>query len=140
MNNVRFKLNHWCMKPGCSGGPGDVIEVTSKTAGYLAERGGGAIVVDEVTPPAENKVNQQRAADTKVSAKAAIENTRAKAEADNAAAIAADNKAAADLRAAEAADARTEAEARAEEAANARTARTTGAESAVATKDPPAKK
>lgn len=135
MTNVRFKLNHWCGKPGCEGGPGDVIEVTTKTAAYLTARGGGAIVVDEVTPPAENKVQQQRDADAKAGATAEIGNTRAKADADNAAAIAADNKASADMRAAEAADVRAEAETRATAAVEARIAK-----EAEAAKQPASKK
>lgn len=62
MNVVLFKLDHWCMKSGCTGGPGDVIEVSKEIAAYLTERKGGMIVSGEgVTEPAENQVIRQQA-------------------------------------------------------------------------------
>lgn len=85
---VLFRLNHWCHKPSCLGGPGDIIEISHEDADYLKARKGGEVVaVEDVTPTPDSK-NQVK---------------KQEAEEAEALVIAADQRAAADLRAAEAA-------------------------------------
>lgn len=61
---VLFRLNHWCMRPMCLGGPGDIIKVSHEDAKYLTARKGGEVVaVEDVTstPDSKNQVKQQEA-------------------------------------------------------------------------------
>jgi hypothetical protein len=59
----KIKLNHECHKPGCVGGPGDVIEVTQENAEFLLAHK-GAVMVDHA---AEAAVSKETVADSEKS-------------------------------------------------------------------------
>ena len=40
---VKFRLNHFCHRPGCEGSPTEVIEISHADADYLLARGGGSL-------------------------------------------------------------------------------------------------
>lgn len=47
---MKFRLNHYCNKPGCIGKPGQVIDVSEENAAYLASVGGGKRIETAADP------------------------------------------------------------------------------------------
>lgn len=71
---VEFRLNHFCNRAGCSGEPGQVIQISEEQALHLEDLGGGRRVetaTDAVAETAERPRRKKRqVADDSVAAEA----------------------------------------------------------------------